>query len=221
MGFGRLFADEGDWMPERVSNFGNPWEIIQPGLKLKLYPCCGGGQRPIELLLLEILAKQPLKPGEVSRVDVKVPAANYGQGMIHRRPKTGLQGKFSMEYCVAAAILDGKVSLATFTDEAVLRPEAQEFFPKVFEAPHESKDKSVEVTVHLRDGSICHCRMEHASGSIKKPMSRQQVEQKFRDCAMTVLPEEQVAASITLINELNEVDDVARLTEQLCVPARV
>lgn len=220
-GFGYLFADEGDWMPERVSGFGNPWEIIYPGLKIKRYPCCGGGQRSLDAVLLEILPNVPVKAEEVSRVEVRVPASTFGQGMVHRRPRTGLQGKFSQEYCMAAALIDGDIRLATFTDEAVLRPVAQEFLEKVSEVPHGGQENYVEVTLKLRDGSCHTARVVHASGSPTKPLTREQLEQKFRNCARTVLSEEKVAQTITLITRLDEAADITPLMENLTVPDRV
>ncbi|MFI7680773.1 MmgE/PrpD family protein [Actinophytocola sp. NPDC049390] len=89
---------------------------VPGGLAIKLHPCCYASQRPISALRGVT--------GDVRSIHVRTPAAST-QPLIHHRPTTGLQGKFSMEYAIAAALLDGRPGLASFTDEAVRRPEAQ------------------------------------------------------------------------------------------------
>ena len=53
------------------------------------------------------------------------------RSLIHPRPVSSLEGKFSMQYCLAAALLDRRVGLPSFTDEQVLRPEAQALIPRI------------------------------------------------------------------------------------------
>lgn len=89
---------------------------VPGGLAIKLHPCCYALQRPISALRGVT--------GEVERIQVRTPAASM-QPLIHHRPTTGLQGKFSMEYAIAAALLDGRPGFASFTDAAVQRPAAR------------------------------------------------------------------------------------------------
>lgn len=89
---------------------------VPGGLAIKLHPCCYALQRPISALRGY--------SGDVNRVQVRTPAASM-QPLVHHAPTTGLQGKFSMEYAIAATILDGRPGFASFTDEAVRRPAAQ------------------------------------------------------------------------------------------------
>ena len=95
-------------------DLGGP--AVPGGLAIKLHPCCYALQRPISALRGVT--------GEVRSIHVRTPAAST-QPLIHHRPATGLQGKFSMEYAIAAALLDGRPGFASFTDAAVRRPEAQ------------------------------------------------------------------------------------------------
>jgi 2-methylcitrate dehydratase PrpD len=90
---------------------------VPGGLAIKLHPCCYALQRPISALC-------GCTADGVERIRVRTPAASM-QPLVHHTPKTGLQGKFSMEYAVAAALLDGRPGFASFTDDAVLRPAAQ------------------------------------------------------------------------------------------------
>ena len=93
---------------------------VPDGLAIKIYPCCYALQRPISALAG---LADGLDPGTVQRIVLRTPAATV-QPLIHHRPVTGLQGKFSLEYAAAAALLDGYPGFASFTDEAVNRPAA-------------------------------------------------------------------------------------------------
>jgi formyl-CoA transferase len=94
---------------------------VPGGLAIKLHPCCYALQRPISAL--RGVAAGPRGTG-VRSIHVRTTAAST-QPLIHHRPATGLQGKFSMEYAIAAALLDGRPGFASFTDEAVRRPAAR------------------------------------------------------------------------------------------------
>jgi 2-methylcitrate dehydratase PrpD len=104
--------------------------------------------------------------------------------LIHKQPRTGLEGKFSMEYVVAAALLDRGVRLESFTDAAVQRPEAQEFLRKVetSEEGGEVLPARTTVEVELRNGEKRSIRVETLRGSYLQPLTDAEVEAKFRDC---------------------------------------
>src|SRR5262252_2645051 len=95
---------------------------VPGGLAIKIYPCCYALQRPISALAE--LAGGGFDPGAVRRIVVRTPEATVAP-LIHHRPDTGLQGKFSLEYAAAAALLDRHPGFASFTDEAVRRRAAR------------------------------------------------------------------------------------------------
>lgn len=100
-----------------------------PGrLAAKLFPCCYALQRPIQAIWS--LGDRRPDPARVREVVVRAPAATVAP-LIHHRPSTGLEGKFSLEYGVATALIDGFPSLPEFTDEAVRREDAQRIIPLV------------------------------------------------------------------------------------------
>ena len=92
---------------------------VPGGLAIKLYPCCYALQRPVAAL-----AGLGLDPAIVEAIAVRTPEASL-QPLNRHSPRTGLEGKFSLEYGAAAALLDHPVRFASFTDESVVRPEAQ------------------------------------------------------------------------------------------------
>jgi 2-methylcitrate dehydratase PrpD len=98
---------------------------IPGGLAIKLYPCCYALQRPIAAL-----AGLGLDPAAVEAIAVRTPAASL-QPLNRHAPRTGLEGKFSLEYGAAAAILDRPLGFASFTDAAVGRHEARRLAGRV------------------------------------------------------------------------------------------
>ena len=96
---------------------------VPDGLAIKIYPCCYALQRPISALA-ELASADGLDAADVQRIELRTPEATVVP-LIHHRPDTGLQGKFSLEYAAAAALLDGYPGFASFTDEAVRRDAAR------------------------------------------------------------------------------------------------
>src|SRR5436309_534382 len=125
-------------------------DAVPDGLAVKLYPCCYALQRPISALgtLPELAAE------EVEAVVVRTPRSSLVP-LIHHEPRTGLEGKFSLEYGVAAAILDRPPGLASFDDAAVARPAARRLTERVEVVASEEGDGllSGQVEIEVRLGS--------------------------------------------------------------------
>ena len=106
--------------------------------------------------------------------------------LIHHRPATGLQAKFSLEYAAAAALLDGYPGFASFTDEAVRRPDAIRLAGLV-----ETKlepggswllDGELEAAVHTKTGEIERISQRFPPGSPARPPTPDQLRAKLADC---------------------------------------
>lgn len=113
-----------DWdesqMAAQIDSWGAPFAITNPGPTFKLYPC---GRPPLAAVdcIMEMRDEEGLVPEDVEAIECFV-SYMYPRTLIHPRPTTGLQGKTSLEYCVASALLDDGPGLTSFTDEAVRRP---------------------------------------------------------------------------------------------------
>jgi 2-methylcitrate dehydratase PrpD len=158
---------------------------VPGGLAVKLYPCCYALQRPISALA-ELARVRPLDPSLVSRIVLRTPEAAV-KPLIHHRPVTGLQAKFSLEYAAAAALLDGYPGFASFTDDAVRRPDAIRLAGLV-----ETKlepggswllDGELEAAVHTRTGEIERISQRFPPGSPARPPTPDQLRAKLADCA--------------------------------------
>jgi 2-methylcitrate dehydratase PrpD len=197
---------------------GEPFEIVSPGAGVKLYPCCYATHRAIDAVL-ELRAGHAIAPADVAEVRVEV---NRG-GLLPLRvepPATGLEGKFSLEYCLAAALIDGGVGLSSFTDEATRRPEARELMSRVRVDEGEAAAEFpiggyAEVRIALRDGGEYGTRVDVPRGDPSRPLSWADLVAKFRDCAGAALPTGGADAALRLIQGLDGLDNVSRLTEAL------
>jgi 2-methylcitrate dehydratase PrpD len=157
---------------------------VPGGLAVKLYPCCYALQRPISALA-ELARARGLDAGQVSRIVLRTPEASV-KPLIHHRPVTGLQAKFSLEYAAAAVLLDGYPGFASFTDDAVRRPDAIRLAGLV-----ETKlepggswllDGELEAAVHTRTGEIERTSQRFPPGSPARPPAPDQLGAKLADC---------------------------------------
>jgi 2-methylcitrate dehydratase PrpD len=200
---------------------GRPWDLEVRGLSVKKYPCCFATHRAADGLL-GILSERRLSHTEVEAITVTVPGGGLAP-LIYDHANSGLEGKFCMRYVMAAALLDGRVGIETFTDRMVQRPEVRKLEELVqvyedtgVEVGHSPFDEGhVLVRVRLRDGSEALRQVEQPLGSPSNPLGRAQLEAKYRDCARTVLDESQVDRSLATLEALERLPNVALLVEQL------
>lgn len=211
MSFGAVFSRE--WSPEALAEnlkgWGAPFMIVSPGPTFKLYPCGRPTLFGVDCVV-ELQRKHQVKPVDVRRIMCDV-SYMYPRTLIHSRPSNGLQGKTSLEYCVATTLLDGRPTLASFTDKAVRRaeiarligitevrvpPELSEDVPEVRKAPFE---QPVTVTIETSDGRAYSETVRHQKGSPWNPASDSELRQKFVDCALPHLPRERVDAILECI----------------------
>ncbi len=225
VGFFAVFSF-GDARPERLTKaLGHTFDLVSPGLSVKKYPCCFATHRAADGIL-DLVEEHGIGPDDVETVTVTVPVGGR-QPLIHDRPQTGLEGKFSMPYVMAAAVLDRRVTLDSFSDEAVRRPEAQALLGQVStvedstirDAANPTAQGYVTVEIRTKAGRRFTRQVDHPRGSPELPLRREDLVAKYRDCALRVLEPEAVDRSLGLLDSVEAVPDVNTLVEPL-VPRR-
>ncbi|HEY2505811.1 MAG TPA: MmgE/PrpD family protein [Streptosporangiaceae bacterium] len=176
-----------DWLalaggdPGRL-DLGGP--AVPGGLAIKMYPCCYALQRPIAALTA-LAEERSLDPSEVSQIDMRTPAGTVVP-LIHHQPSTGLQGKFSLEYAAAAALLDRYPGFASFTDAAVRRDAAVRLTALVradlTEGGEDLLDGELHATITMADGTASRTAMRYPPGSPARPPTTEQLKAKLDDC---------------------------------------
>jgi 2-methylcitrate dehydratase PrpD len=168
--------------PSATDPSGPEEPLIPNGLAIKLYPCCYALQRPIAALAE--LAPE-LEPAAVRRIVLRTPEATVVP-LIHHRPESGLQGKFSLEYAAAAALLDTYPGFGSFTDDAVRRDAARRLVSlvevKLEPGGDGLLDGELEAEIHLGDGTVRRARQQFPPGSPARPPTEDQLRAKLDDC---------------------------------------
>jgi 2-methylcitrate dehydratase PrpD len=154
---------------------------VPGGLAIKMHPCCYALQRPIAAAH-SLRSRFDVKT--VQRIVVRSPASTVTP-LIHARPTTGLEGKFSLEYAVAAALLDDHCGVASFTDEAVGRPAAQRLVRLVETKLSDEGDGLLDGELHIdvhTAGEVYHARLQDPPGAPRRPPSGDEMDRKLTDC---------------------------------------
>jgi 2-methylcitrate dehydratase PrpD len=220
-GRGFFHAYGGSYDPSAIMNhLGNPWTFITPGVSIKPYPS-GSLTHPAMTAALRLIQKYDIKPDQIEKVDVGT-NSNMPNALIHHRPQTALQAKFSMEFCIALLALTRKATLVQFTDAYVQRPEVQEMIKRVDfyvdpVAEHAGFDKMTSlVTFHVKDGRTLKDQADFAKGSPAIPMTFDEVAEKFYGCAAFAnWPKSKADAIVEFVATLENQSDCAKVATAL------
>ena len=227
MGFCNLYGVGTAKLDAAMAGLGREYALLGPNLYLKLYPCGFPLQRPIDCAI-ELADKHNLKADDIEEISCGV---HYliPETVFHVNPQTGLQGRTSIPYCVARAIIDRRMGLAQFTDEKVQDPAVRALMPRVKTVvpPELSREAlrgkvnaiaaAAVMEIRLRDGRTLSTRVEQFRGAGERPLSRDELVGKFRETAGTVLDAARVERVRALVEDLGALADVAELAALLAV----
>src|SRR6202021_1542470 len=139
--------------------------------------------------MLDLLKDRPLRLEEIARITASI---SKTRAMILRnhRPQTGVEGKFSMEFAMAASVIARRASLAEFTDGFVRRADVQSLMQKVAIETNENYDPEVsgasvydQVRVELTSGETLEtAQVRRARGAAELPLSDEDLFEKFGIC---------------------------------------
>ena len=129
-----------------------------------------------------------------------------------KSPQTGLEGKFSVYHAAAIALIHGAAGEAQFADEVVRHPDVVALRDRVsIRADAAISKLEARATIRLRGGRVLEKHVEHALGSVERPMSDRDLEDKFRELVTGVLSDAETARVIDLCWRINELPDAAEL----------
>ncbi len=229
-GFFEVFNGVGTYDAARaLAAWGAPLDIVQPGIAIKQYPCCGSTHPAIDALL-HLVRTHNLQVAGIVRIEA----------WIHRRrlqhtnrpaPRTALDAKFSLQYVLARAALDGCVTVPQFEGAALNDTRVHALLPRIQVAPYDEPQGANEppftpiapdnhfagaVRVTLADGRVLKAQVEQALGrSSSLPLPTDLLHAKFGLCARTVLHAQAVDAILAQIESLPTLPDMRLLSAQL------
>ncbi|MCB1739507.1 MAG: MmgE/PrpD family protein [Gammaproteobacteria bacterium] len=221
-GFADLYAGdpEADWTPI-LDTLGQTPAIEAYGLAPKLYPCCGSAHRVLDSVLA-LRAEHGFDAGQVETVEALVGYGNK-RNLCYDEPTQEMEARFSLNYCVAVALLYGRVSLADFTPSAVGRPEVRALLHRTImnatPAGAEGNDPTSrlphEVRIRLKDGRVLESETLWARGTIHNPFAREDLNAKFADCCAGILGDEDYDAALRGCQDILALSSVRELTRHL------
>lgn len=199
---------------ELMGRFANPFDVESPGVALKLYPCASATHSCIDAIRFLVLEHE-IRPDQVARVHVSCPPRAGNDLKSFTRPSTGLEGKFSLNYCAAVAIVYGIPRMHHFTEAAITDQQLVGLLDKIElernEKPTLEISRPATVTITLTDGRSLRHRVEHAKGHPKFPLTKEELNDKFRYCTSEVLPLDITETAIDMFRSLPTIADTSRL----------
>ncbi len=213
-GFLELFKGDFPFDAKPLEDLGNPLEIVSSGIVVKQYPCCGS-THPVVDGAIEIAEKIRAEPAQVKEIECKINPRRLGH--INRpQVRNGLEAKFSLQFCTAAALIDRRISLTLFSGDGFKRPDILRLMDHVHVVTDESLGEfAAVVTVRTNDGKAFTTHISETRGSPAFRLSEAQLMSKFVDCATTVVSQEQAKKAGQAIMDMENETNVSRLMEML------
>lgn len=217
-GFLRAFSPSGSPdVSADVFRIGEESMAARFGVNIKRYPTCYATHRAIDAML-DLINEHDLTSQDIGTMHVHT-GITQRLMLRNHRPQTGLAAKFSMEFAMASAVVARRVGLQELTDDFVSRKDVQEMIERVEVTVNEEKAPDADlpvapfdlVWITLRDGTVLrHAPVEHARGSWQMQLDRDALEEKFKECAGILLPEEKLGP---LFEKLYRIEETKNLRE--------
>jgi len=212
---------------ERMADgLGNPFYIESPGIGLKKYPSCYHTHRALDGVF-QLLGEHRLSDKDIAEVDVGT-SERAMRVLSFSEPATPYQAKFSMPYCIAAAVVDHQVTLDTFTahkmeDRGIVeaRKKVHLFFPDIpiwpglADVGPDTEFVGNPVTIRTRDGRSYSARVDIPRGDPALPLTDNELLAKYRDCGRSQLRPDDIERSVDVILGLEKVRDIGTLMATL------
>lgn len=221
-GFFSAFHGDGNYDLSKMANgLGTHWSIVDPGLTVKRYPCCGGNLRALDAADA-LIREHNIQAEDVERLEVDV-HPDLLDIVRFQKPTDGFRGKFSIDYVLAAMLLDHRVDLGSFSDEYCRAPRMRAALQKIQinthpEWPNDAASRRLApVTIAMKDGRKFTRTVEKVRGSPGNPMTREELVGKYRSCASRILQTDQLEQSIVALETLDTLPAVRDLIQTLTV----
>ncbi len=187
-GFLSAVSQGGDFDATRPVKAGRDWRIGIEGVSIKKFPTCYCTHRAIDAML-EVANAHDLKPGDVAEIEVLI--GKTQKAILHAdQPKTGLEGKFSIQFAMACALAERRVTLGELVDPVVQRRDIQDLMRRVkvtllteYDTVMPQYSTYDQVKVRLASGKVVESdRITRAKGHISRPLTEAELYAKFASC---------------------------------------
>ena len=202
-----------------VGKLGSPWSAVEPGVSIKPYPC-GSLAHPAMDAMRELVIENDVDPAKVKKVRVGT-TSRVLQPLRYSDPQNELEAKFSMQFGFGILLLERKAGVNEYRDEVVQRPDVREAMKKI--EPYQDAELEAmgydrirgKVSIEMEDGTVYEKMGEVSRGTPMRPMDRDELYEKFRECCGLVYDEEQIVKAEALLYKVDTLESIYSLIEIL------
>jgi 2-methylcitrate dehydratase PrpD len=197
---------------------GEPLLITHHGFRVKRFANCGASHRAMDAIL-DLKAAHGFGPDDVARVDVHLPRVHVNN-LMYDDPQNGLQSKFSFPHCLSLCLMQDRIGLEDFTDQAARRPDLRALYPRLHLHPIDKLEGEcptrVEITLH--DGRHLSETRPWPKGSLALPFSMDDYWEKYESCVAGYLPADDASALRRALRDLPQLSSIAEMTRHFARP---
>ena len=208
----------------RLSRFGNPYELDNPGFFLKEFPSCSGAHAAMDVLI-RLVKKYSIDPREVHKVECETTSL-VEACLVYPEPVDAVQAKFSMSFCLASVLLGrGEVRYTDFNEEKVRADATVRMMKKIeMSVSTETAEKgfapsdgpeAASVAVYLKNGTRYQDSQSLADWHPGNMPGWDTLIRKYRDCSTEILRPDELEQSIQLIRHIEDVPDIGELMDRI------
>ena len=200
-----------------LGELGSEYELATRGVVIKPYPC-GVAIHPGIDAALDLRSQYKFQPDDIERIEIGVTRYTFDKLSYHM-PTTGLEAKFSMEYGVAHSLVENRVTVEAFTDQAVQAAPIQKLLSRIkmfiddeIERNWKIGSRPVHLRIWLRDGKVIEKKVDISRGNPEFPLTAAELAAKFVDCAKFSLAPGIVQTAMEALREVGALENISELT---------
>ncbi len=208
-----LVESNGYQLEAMTQALGQTYQITDPGISIKKYPCCYRSHRALDALF-DMKAEYAFDYDDIEKVTVEM---NLYDSYLMKfpQPRNGEEAKFSYPHIMAAAILKGRVCVDAFSDQSIREEEYRRAREKIEIIVHDDwppgrVDARTPVKVMLKNGRVLHREVQ-----IAREPTHAQLWERFREAAREVIGRNRTEKALDLLMDLDNLGDVGRLMSVL------
>lgn len=217
-GFLEVFNGAGTYDSEAMlKDWGNPYDVVRPGPAIKQYPCCGSTHPALDALLA-LRGEHAMPADKVVRIE----SWTHPRRLAHTNrpdPKSGLDAKFSVQYCLARATLQGQIRLEDFEGTAHDDPTVRALMTRIHADARTDEALGAEVWVTFDSGETIVKKVGAALGrGPDNPLPAGALASKFVNCASRALPPASVARLQQMLETLETAPSIKAVVGAIAAP---
>ena len=196
-----------------LAALGNPFDVVNPGVALKLYPCASYAHTAIDTAL-QLMQQYRMDPEEIASVRVGVTPAALAY-LPFPTPANGWEARYCLSYIVAVALIYGHPLIDNFTDAAVQDARVRRMMDRVTveanETPTQLIPNPASIILTRSDGRQLQHRVEYARGQRELALTPEELDAKFLYCSRYILPPDHIEEAVTRLRDLENIENTTGL----------